>query len=326
MKNPVTKDGLLGVVRRTPSLGMIGLLAILWALAWLFVPRFGSADNILNILRQSTDLTIAALGVMFILLIAGIDIGIGSVYGLTSVALVSLLAVGVNPVIAVLCGLGVGLLTGLANGLIVEVARVPAFITTLGMFYIAFALAQMLSAGKSLAVPRDSLFQGLGRARIAGVPVLIIIALGVAVVMWLVLNRTEFGRWIVATGSNREASRLSAIPVRIVSVTAFAIGGVLTSVAAILLTARTQTGEPTLGGSTATFEVITAAVVGGTSLFGGKGSVIGVVIGAIIIRTISNCITLMNVTPLLYQAVMGVLILVALIIESVRTRLLGGQQ
>lgn len=321
-----TRGDALGLIRRTPSIGMILLLVVLWGLAWTVVPRFGSVDNIVNVLRQSTDLIIAALGVLFILLVAGIDIGIGSVYGLTSVVLVSILAGGGHPVVAIGIAVLVGMTTGLANGLIVEVARVPAFITTLGMFYIAFAVAQMLSAGHLLAVPKDSPFRALGLARVSGVPVLIIVALLIAVVVWLVLNRTEFGRWIVATGSNREASRLSGIPVRLVTITAFTVGGILTSVAAALLTARTQTGEPTLGGSTATFEVITAAVVGGTSLFGGRGSVVGVVLGAIIIRTISNCITLLNVTPLLYQAVMGILILLALIAESARGRLLGSHQ
>ncbi|MGC3953304.1 MAG: ABC transporter permease [Propionicimonas sp.] len=320
------KDGALGLIRRTPSLGMLLLLAVLWAVAWVVVPRFGSPDNIVNVLRQSTDLIIAALGVLFILLIAGIDMGIGSVYGLTSVVLVSLLAGGVNPAAAIAAALLVGILTGLSNGLIVEVAGVPAFITTLGMFYIAFALAQMLSAGQSLAVPKGSSFQAFGLARVGGIPVLILVTAVIIVAAWIVLNRTEFGRWVVATGSNREAARLSGIPVRLVTVSAFAIGGLLTAGAAALLTARTQTGEPTLGGSTATFEVITAAVVGGTSLFGGRGSVVGVVLGAVTIRTISNCITLLNVTPLLYQAVMGTLILLALVAESVRGRLVGGQQ
>lgn len=326
MKVAEIKGDALGLIRRTPSIGMILLLAFLWGLAWVVVPRFGSVENIVNVLRQSTDLIIAALGVLFILLVAGIDIGIGSVYGLTSVVLVGILAGGGHPVVAILIALLVGMMTGLANGLVVEVARVPAFITTLGMFYIAFAVAQMLSAGQLLAVPKDSPFRALGLARVGGVPLLIVVALLIAVVVWFVLNRTEYGRWIVATGSNREASRLSGIPVRLVTITAFTVGGILTSVAAALLTARTQTGEPTLGGSTATFEVITAAVVGGTSLFGGRGSVVGVVLGAIVIRTISNCITLLNVTPLLYQAVMGTLILLALIAESARGRLVGGQQ
>ena len=125
-------------------------------------------------------------------------------------------------------------------------------------------------------------------------------------------------------GHNREAARLGGVRVGAVTMACYAIGSALVAVGAILLTSRIQTGEPTLGGANTTFEVITAAVVGGTSLFGGKGNVIGVVIGAIIIRTIGNCITLLNITPLLYQAVMGSLILVALTIEALRNRYSGG--
>ena len=118
---------------------------------------------------------------------------------------------------------------------------------------------------------------------------------------------------------------MSGVPVARVTVICYALAGLLGSAGAILLTSRIQTGEPTLGGFNTTFEVITAAVVGGTSLFGGRGNVVGVVVGAIIIRTIGNCITLLNITPLLYQAVMGSLILFALLVEALRMRLTGAR-
>lgn len=307
-----------------PWLGLFTLLAVLWLVAAFAVPRFATGENLVNVMRQSADLVVAAIGIMFVLLIGGIDMSIGSLYGLTSVALVSgIIATGSAPG-GVLVALAVGVGVGLINGVLVEHVKVPAFITTLGMSYVVLALAQMKSSGIALRVPESSSFQSLTRANIAGVPVLILVAAGVAVVAWYVLEHTVFGRSVVAVGYNREAARLAGVRVGNVTVACYAVASLLIAVGAILLTSRIQTGEPTLGGSNTTFEVITAAVVGGTSLFGGKGNVVGVVIGAVIIRTIGNCITLLNITPLLYQAVMGSLILVALTVEALRKRYSGG--
>lgn len=311
-------------IRSVPWLGLLGLLVALWIVAALGVPRFATEANIVNVLRQSSDLVVAAIGIMFILLLGGIDMSVGALYGLTSVVLVSTIA-GTGSVIAgVLAALATALAVGLFNGFVVEKVRVPAFITTLGMSYIALAIAQMRSSGAALRVPADSSFQSMTTATVFGIPLLIVLAAGVAAVVWYVLSHTSFGRSVIAVGHNREAARLGGVRVGAVTMGCYAIGSALVAVGAILLTSRIQTGEPTLGGANTTFEVITAAVVGGTSLFGGKGNVIGVVIGAVIIRTIGNCITLLNITPLLYQAVMGSLILVALTVEALRHRYSGG--
>ena len=307
-------------VRSVSWLGLLALLFVLWLAAAFLVPRFATGDNILNVLRQSSDLIVAAIGIMFVLLIGGIDMSIGSLYGLTSVVLVSAITRSGNAVVGVIVALVVAVVIGLVNGWIVEKVKVPAFITTLGMSYIALALAQMLSAGGALRVPKDSPFQFLTQANLLGIPLLIIVAAVVAALAWYALEHTSFGRSVSAVGYNREASRLAGVRVGAVTVSCYVAASLLVAVGAILLTSRIQTGEPTLGGANTTFEVITAAVVGGTSLFGGKGNVIGVLIGAIIIRTIGNCITLLNVTPLLYQAVMGSLILVALTVEALRHR------
>lgn len=304
----------------------MALLVVMWILAAGVVPSFASTENLLNILRQSSDLMVAAMGIMLVLLIGGIDLSIGSVYGLVSVVLVSSILATGDPGISIIIALVVGAIVGLVNGAIVQFGRVPAFVTTLGMFYIALSVAQLLSAGRALRVPEASEFQTLTNTRLGGIPVMILVALGIAIGMWVLLNKTTFGRQVIAVGFNRQAARLSGISVPRIVITCFAIGAALAALAAIMLTSRIQTGEPSLGGFNATFEVITAAVVGGTSLFGGRGNVLGVVAGALIIRTIGNCITLLDITPLLYQAVMGLLILVALIVEVTRERLTGGDR
>jgi ribose/xylose/arabinose/galactoside ABC-type transport system permease subunit len=315
-------------ISRNPTLGLLALLLVMWALAWIFVPKFGSPDNIRTILRQASDLAVAAIGILFVLLIGGIDLSVGALYGLTSVVLVTaMIQTGSFP-LALAVALGAGVLFGLMNGVLVQWVRIPAFITTLGTYYIAFALAQMISAGNMLKMPANDLFVGLQTGHLfAGepfaIPYLVIVALLVAIVAWVVLNRTTFGRSVVAVGYNRVAAGLSGVRVPRIIISCFAICSGMAALAAVMLTSRVQIGVPTLGGFNATFETITAAVVGGTSLFGGRGTVVGVIIGAIIIRTINNGIVLLNIPSQLYQAVMGVIIVVSLVVDAARSRYLG---
>jgi ribose transport system permease protein len=310
-------------ISRNPTLGLLALLLIMWVLAWIFVPKFGSVDNIRNVLRQASDLGVAAIGILFVLLIGGIDLSVGALYGLSSVVLVTTMIQTGSLPLALVAALGAGVLFGLFNGVLVQWVRIPAFITTLGGFYIAYALAQMISAGSMLSMPADDLFVGLQTGLIVGIPYLVILAAAVAVVAWLVLNHTTFGRSVVAVGYNRVTAGLSGVRVPAIVVTCFAICSGMAALAAVMLTSRVQIGVPTLGGFNATFETITAAVVGGTSLFGGRGTVVGVIIGAVIIRTINNCIILLNIPSQLYQAVMGAIIVIALVVDAARSRYLG---
>jgi ribose transport system permease protein len=310
-------------ISRNPTLGLLALLIVMWVLAWVIVPKFGSVDNVRNVLRQASDLSVAAIGILFVLLIGGIDLSVGALYGLTSVVLVTaMIQTGSFP-LALVLALGTGILFGLLNGVLVQWARIPAFITTLGGFYIAFALAQMISAGNMLSMPADDLFVGLQTGLLFGVPYLVILAAIVAAVAWVVLNHTTFGRSVVAVGYNRVTAGLSGVRVPRIVVSCFAIGSGMAALAAVMLTSRVQIGVPTLGGFNTTFETITAAVVGGTSLFGGRGTVVGVIIGAVIIRTINNCIVLLNIPSQLYQAVMGIIIVIALVVDAARSRYLG---
>ncbi len=310
-------------ITRNPTLGLLALLLVMWVLAWILVPKFGSVDNIRNVLRQASDLGVAAMGTLFVLLIGGIDLSVGALYGLTSVVLVTVMIQTGSFPVALAAALGAGIVFGLLNGVLVQWVRIPAFITTLGGFYIAFALAQMISAGNMLSMPADDLFVALQTGLLFGIPYLVILAAAVGGVAWVVLNHTAFGRSVVAVGYNRVTADLSGVHVRRIVVSCFAIGSGMAALAAVMLTSRVQIGVPTLGGFNATFETITAAVVGGTSLFGGRGTVVGVIIGAIIIRTINNCIILLNIPSLLYQAVMGLIIVLALVIDAARSRYLG---
>ena len=310
-------------ISRNPTLGLLALLLVMWALAWILVPKFGSVDNIRTVLRQASDLGVAAIGILFVLLIGGIDLSVGALYGLSSVVLVTVMIQTGSLPLAIAAALGAGVLFGLLNGVLVQWVRIPAFITTLGGFYIAYALAQMISAGSMLSMPADDLFVGLQTGLLLGIPYLVILAATVAAIAWVVLNHTTFGRSVVAVGYNRVTAGLSGVRVPRIVITCFAICSGMAALAAVMLTSRVQIGVPTLGGFNATFETITAAVVGGTSLVGGRGTVVGVIIGAIIIRTINNCIVLLNIPSQLYQAVMGLIIVVALVVDAARSRYLG---
>jgi ribose/xylose/arabinose/galactoside ABC-type transport system permease subunit len=310
-------------ISRNPTLGLLALLLVMWALAWVLVPNFGSVDNIRTVLRQASDLGVAAIGILFVLLIGGIDLSVGALYGLSSVVLVTVMIQTGSLPLALAAALGAGILFGLLNGILVQWVRIPAFITTLGGFYIAYALAQMISAGSMLSMPADDLFVGLQTGLLLGIPYLVILAAIVAAIAWAVLNHTTFGRSVVAVGYNRVTAGLSGVRVPRIVITCFAICSGMAALAAVMLTSRVQIGVPTLGGFNATFETITAAVVGGTSLFGGRGTVVGVIIGAIIIRTINNCIVLLNIPSQLYQAVMGLIIVIALVVDATRSRYLG---
>jgi ribose/xylose/arabinose/galactoside ABC-type transport system permease subunit len=310
-------------VSRNPTLGLLALLVVMWILAWIFVPKFGSLDNIRTVLRQASDLGVAAIGILFVLLIGGIDLSVGALYGLTSVVLVTVMIQTGSFPLALGAALGAGILFGMLNGILVQWVRIPAFITTLGGFYIAYALAQMISAGNMLSMPANDLFVGLQTGLLLGIPYLVILAVIVATVAWVVLNHTTFGRSVVAVGYNRVTAGLSGIRVPAIVISSFAICSGMAALAAVMLTSRVQIGVPTLGGFNATFETITAAVVGGTSLFGGRGTVVGVIIGAVIIRTINNCIILLNIPSQLYQAVMGIIIVGSLVVDAARSRYLG---
>jgi ribose transport system ATP-binding protein len=317
---------LLGQARVVPAAGMVGLLIVMWAIAAVAIPRFSTGTNLLNILQQSSPLAIAAIGMTFVLLIAGIDLSVGSIYGLASVVLVAVLTNTGSVLLGVLAAAGAGLATGLLNGTIIERVRIPSFITTLGMFYVALAVGEMISSGVALQMPANTFLGTLVRGRPFGVPALVIVAAVIAVAAWCVLNRTSFGRAVVSVGYNREATRLSGGRVRLVVVGAFALSGLAAALSAILLTSQVGEGDPALGGLTATFEIIAAAVVGGTSLFGGRGTILGTVVGAVIIETINDWITLLNINTFLYQAVLGLLVLIAIIVEVERVQLAGGRR
>lgn len=283
-------------------------------------PVFLSSRNIFNVLRQVSLVGIIAIGVTFVILAADIDLSIGSVAALSGV-----LAAGfysgmyfpkINIYLTLAIALSASLAIGLIMGVIITKGRVHPFVITLGMLSIARGLALIYAKGAPVG-GLDDTFLFLGGGRIWIIPVPLIFFIIIAVASYLILKKTPYGIYIYAIGGNREATRLSGINVDLVRTVSFGICSLLAGFAGIILAARVNSGEP-VAAEGWELDAIAAAIIGGTSLFGGRGGIGGTVIGAMFLGVLRNGLNLLQI-PAFYQRVfIGVLIIVAVIIDSIR--------
>jgi ribose/xylose/arabinose/galactoside ABC-type transport system permease subunit len=302
--------------------GALLVLIVLWVLAMVFIPPFRKGTNQLTLIRQSAIPVIAAIGMMFVLITGGIDLSIGYTVGFVSAMVGIFLADNrfMYPVwFSVVLGLLIGICFGTINGLLVSKIKIPSFITTLGMGYVIFGWINVITDGNTtnkLPAP----FIALGKTMILGLPSMVYIAAAVIIISFLALNKTTFGRELFSCGLNQKTSYLSGVNVNRTVMISYIINGFSGALGGILLTIRVNVGQPDMGGSTYIFEAVTAAVIGGTSLFGGYGTVSGCIFGVLIVKVIENCITILNITPYVYKAVLGIVILGALIFDTVRKK------
>ena len=300
--------------------GSVIIFLILCIFAMIFVPRFAMLENALLIIKQSAIPVIACLGMTMVLMTGGIDLSLGYTVGLCSItAGILVKSVGMPVLPVVIITLAVGGLIGVLNGVVVQVLKVPAFIATLGTGYIVYGLAQIVSQGRDInRLPQGFLL--LGRFEFLGINTTVVLALAVCIIMYYVIHMSTFGRGLSAFGYNAQTAKLSGIMTARINIMVYVVCAVFASLAGILLTIRVNSAQPNMGGGNYTFEVITAAVVGGASLFGGTGSVVGSVFGVLIIKVIENCINLAGVSYYIYQAVQGLVILFAIIFENLKNR------
>ncbi|HEV7756728.1 MAG TPA: ABC transporter permease [Mycobacteriales bacterium] len=316
--NPAKESG---GARFVAGLLRVGLLPVLLVagLAYfsLMSDNFFQERNATNIGRQLSFLLIVTMAQMLVLLTAEIDMSVGFTIALTSVVS-SKMMVDHGVLVGVLAGLAVGLVIGLINGVIVARFRVPSFIVTIGMGSIAFGLALQISSGSPISGLPESFTSALGNTNHGIVPVSLLIALGVFAVLYLVLNWTTLGRYFYAVGGGENAARLVGVPVFRTKVLAFVLCSVLTSLAGILLTARVSSGEPNLGGDLLIMS-IAAAVLGGTSFFGGEGRLGLVAVGALFLVVLNNGMNLIRVSSYTQGIVLGVLLVTAVVIDRLRS-------
>jgi ribose transport system permease protein len=275
---------------------------------------FFTSDNILTLLRQASFNTIMAAGVSVVIITAGIDLSIGSVWALSSVVMAFVcVSKGLAWTLSVLIGLAVGLACGIVNGWGVTLLRIPPFVATLGMMSIARGLAEVITGGFQISGLPDA-FQWWGQGDIFGVPVPVIVAVGVIVLTWALLRFTRLGRYIYAVGGNEAAAHLSGVPVNRVKLFAYAYCGTLAALAGLLATARMGSVRPSdaLGYE---LDAIAASVIGGISLMGGQGSVLGTAIGAALIGVLRNGMVLLDVSAFWQKVVIGVVIIIAVALD-----------
>lgn len=298
--------------------GGIVVLLVLFGGMTLLSDQFLTGDNLANLARQVAIFGIIAIGQLLVILTAGIDLSVGSVLGLSGCLTADLLVHGVSVWLAIPVGLLVAALCGVINGSLVAYAKLPPFIVTLGMLGIARGVVLVFTDAATIQPLPDS-FSTIANGALIGVPNLLWIFLGVAVLTAFMLRRTVFGRYIYAIGSNPESARLAGVPVRTVLVSVYAIAGLLAGVGGVLFTSRLNAGIPT-GGTGYELNAIAACVIGGASLFGAKGGAFGAAAGALIVATLNNGGNLLAVNSFYLQIIIGLLILVAVFFDQLQGR------
>ena len=314
-------------LRERPS-GAISQLAAAGALIVVFIflsfasPVFLSADNLFNIGAQTAVVAVIAIGMTLVIITAGIDLSVGSVAALAGVLGVMMMSQAGLPVpVAILGGTLVGAICGLVNGLLVSVAGLNPFIATLGMLTVARGLTYIFTNAVAVFGAPNS-FRLLGQGVIGPIPIPILMIVLVAAAGYVVLARTRLGRYAYAMGSNLEAARLSGIPIRRYLTSVYVISGALAGFGGMIAASRVNSGQPNFGIGLE-LDVIAAAVIGGASLFGGQGTVVGTLIGAFLIALIRNGAVLLDVNTFYQQVIIGVVIWLAVCWDQYRRRRLA---
>jgi ribose/xylose/arabinose/galactoside ABC-type transport system permease subunit len=305
------------LVRGWQRVGVLAALVLLAVAASFLSQRFLTVPNLLNVLRQVSIVGILAIGMTFVILTRGIDLSVGSILGIAVV----LFAGSIDSrgmAVAIPLGLGAAALAGLVNGIGIAYAGLPAFIMTLGMLSFVRGLAFIYTGGTPIPILSEN-FYTLGNGYVGGIPIPALILFAVLAASAFVLRLTPFGRSVYAIGSNEEAARLSGVPVRLYKTMVYVISGVTSGLAGLVYASQLSIGTP-IAGQGYELDAIAAVVVGGTSLFGGRGSVAGTFFGTLIIGVLANILNLTGVDPFVQQLFKGALIVVAVFIMSRSSR------
>lgn len=307
-------------IKEKPAFRIFSRYAILLAFLVLIIimailsPAFLKLTNIMNILRQTSINGIVAVGMTFVIILAGIDLSAGSVLALAAVVATSFAHPDTYPVVVpIFFGLLTGALCGFVNGFIIARRKIAPFIVTLGMMTIARGAALVYTDGRPVIDLSDQ-YNTIGGSYLLGIPVPVIIFIVIVALGWFLLSRTVFGRHVYATGGNKTAAELSGIITGRVIVWVYTLAGLLAGMAGIVLSSRVMSGSPSTGQGYE-LDAIAAVVIGGTRLTGGVGTIFGTIIGALIIGVMNNGLDLLNVSSYWQQIVKGIIIVVAVVLE-----------
>ena len=298
--------------------GILFVLIVLFLLSSVFVNGFFTSSNLANVMRQIAVVTIVALGATFVIILGHINVAYGSVIALIGCVACQVMVSTGNVFVSVLAAIVLGALIGSINGFVITKFGIPAFIMTLAVTTAARGSALLFTGGIPIAKMGPS-FLILGQGNIGIIPVSVIVLAALFAITWVFLNKTVFGRHVYAVGGNENAAIASGIKSKMVIFKAFIMDGILTAIAGVVLMSRMNSGQPSAAVGYE-FDAITAVVVGGTSLSGGSGSLVGTVIGAVIVGIINNVQNLLNINTQWQQVVKGIIILLAVILDVVSKR------
>ncbi|MBN2980984.1 ABC transporter permease [Cohnella algarum] len=312
------KACLRGLYHRTfkGNIGILAVLVLLFVALALTSPVFLTEDNLITVLRQISINVFLALGMTLIIILAGIDLSVGAVVALTGTLTVGFIVnAGIPLVPAILLGLLIGTVVGFLNGCIVSWFKLPAFIVTLATMNVAQGIAYLYSGGQSVRITNDA-YTTIGTGQLFGfLPLPVLYMFVLIFIFSVLLNKTKFGTYVYAIGGNREAARLSGVPIKKVEIAVYTITGFLAAFAGIVLSARMYSGQPSVGQGYE-MDAIAACVLGGVSMAGGRGRISGTVLGAMVIGVISNGLNLLGVSSFWQLVVKGIIILIAILVDA----------
>ena len=291
-------------------------LIILMAVITIINSNFLTANNLLNLLLQVTSNALIAFGMTFVILTGGIDLSVGSILALSSALTAGLLGSGMPVTLAILISLILGCILGMMNGLLISYGKLAPFIVTLATMTIFRGATLVYTNGNPITkgLSDTFLFQFLGQGYIVGIPFPVIIMFIVFIVLYVLLHKTAFGKSVYAIGGNEKAAYISGVKLNKVKIIIYSISGIMASISGLIITSRLSSAQPTAGASYE-MDAIAAVVLGETSLSGGKGRILGTLIGALIIGVLNNGLNIIGVSAFWQQVVKGVVILIAVLID-----------
>ncbi|WP_458738106.1 ribose ABC transporter permease RbsC [Bacillus pumilus] len=310
---PLTSNGRFDNIMQKlgPFLGLIILVAIVSILN----PAFLEPLNILNLLRQISINALIAFGMTFVILTGGIDLSVGAILALSSALTAGFIVSGMDPILAIIVGCIIGAILGMVNGLLITKGKMAPFIATLATMTIFRGLTLVYTDGNPITgLGSNYAFQLFGRGYFLGIPVPAITMLLTFIVLWVLLHKTPFGRRTYAIGGNEKAAFISGIKVPRVKIMIYSLAGFMSALAGAILTSRLNSAQPTAGTSYE-LDAIAAVVLGGTSLSGGRGRIVGTLIGVLIIGVLNNSMNLLGVSSFYQSVVKGIVILIAVLLD-----------
>ena len=309
-----TTNPIVGIVKN--NVGILSVLVLLCVIVSIATSKFLKPNNLISVLRQISINAYIALGMTLIIILGHIDLSVGAIVAMSGTLTVGFVVTQGLPIpVAILLGILLGMAAGMISGMIVTYFRVPAFIITMAMMNVCSGVAYVYSGGQATRINND-FFSAIGTGYLFNtIPLPVVYMIILIIVISFLLGKTKFGTYIYAIGGNREAARLSGVPIKKVEIAVFTISGVLSAFAGLVLCSRMYSGQPSVG-SGYELDAIAACVLGGTSMSGGKGRISGTIFGAMVIGVISNGLNLIGVSSYWQLIVKGLIIACAVLLDS----------